>query len=216
MSHDAQHAKEVAKAELLKLEHQLMEEKKQREKELADRRALVQQKVEMNQRMEKRDKMRREMALVDGGEQGGEPGGDASLKKTMFSTAFHSALNDHVMEEEQKKITTYEEAFREIKDATGVSDVNEVIQKFLTQDDTQKRLNELAKESTTRIEQLTEEKKRIQQKVVDAKMKASSTAGNRRIVDEFEQLLSEAKVKSERIKSKYERLTKVMINVKAG
>jgi chromosome segregation ATPase len=30
MSHDAQHAKEVAKAELLKLEHQLMEEKKQR------------------------------------------------------------------------------------------------------------------------------------------------------------------------------------------
>ena len=56
MSHDAQHAKEVAKAELLKLEHQLMEEKKQREKELADRRQLVQQKVEMNQRMEKRDK----------------------------------------------------------------------------------------------------------------------------------------------------------------
>lgn len=47
MSHDAQHAKEVAKAELLKLEHQLMEEKKQREKELADRRALVQQKVGM-------------------------------------------------------------------------------------------------------------------------------------------------------------------------
>jgi hypothetical protein len=56
---------QVAKAELLKLEHQLMEEKKQREKELADRRALVQQKVEMNQRMEKRDKMRREMALVE-------------------------------------------------------------------------------------------------------------------------------------------------------
>ena len=38
-----------------------------------------------------------------------------------------------MLEEEQKKITTYEEAFRKIKDATGVSDVNEVIQKFLTQ-----------------------------------------------------------------------------------
>ncbi len=46
-----------------------MEEKKQREKELADRRALVQQKVEMNQRMEKRDKMRRYACfLVCGGE----------------------------------------------------------------------------------------------------------------------------------------------------
>ena len=41
----AQHAKEVAKAELLKQEHRLMEEKRQREKELADRRALVQQKA---------------------------------------------------------------------------------------------------------------------------------------------------------------------------
>lgn len=97
-----------------------------------------------------------------------------------------------------------------------MNDVNEIIQKFLTQEDTQKRLNELAKESTIRIEDLTSEKKRIQQKLVDAKMKASSTAGNRRIVDEFEQLLSEAKVKSERIKTKFERLTKVMINVKAG
>lgn len=110
MSHDAQHAKEVAKAELLKLEHQLMEEKKQREKELADRRALVQQKVEMNQRMEKRDKMRREMALVEGGEQ--SDAGEANMKKSLFSTAFHSALNEHVLEEEQKKITTYEVGFR--------------------------------------------------------------------------------------------------------
>lgn len=117
---------------------------------------------------------------------------------------------------EEDRVTTYEQAFRKIKEATGVSDVNEIIQKFLTQEDTQSRLNDLAKESSTRIEQLTEEKKRICQKVVDAKMKASSTAGNRRIVDEFEQLLSEAKVKSERIKTKYERLTKVMINVKAG
>lgn len=99
---------QVAKAELLKLEHQLMEEKKQREKELADRRALVQQKVEMNQRMEKRDKMRREMALVEGGEQA--DAGEANMKKNLFSTAFHSALNEHVLEEEQKKITTYEGA----------------------------------------------------------------------------------------------------------
>merc|ERR1712216_370461 len=119
-------------------------------------------------------------------------------------------------EEERQRMQDYEEAFRKIKEATGVSDVNEIIQKFLTQEDTLNRLNDLAKESQARIEQLTEERKRIQQKVVDAKMKSSSTAGNRRIVDEFEQLLSEAKVKSERIRTKYERLTKVMINVKAG
>jgi len=216
MSHDAQHAKEVAKAELLKLEHQLMEEKKQREKELADRRALVQQKVEMNQRMEKRDKMRREMALVEGGEQGGEPGGDASLKKTMFSTAFHSALNDHVMEEEQKKITTYEEAFRKIKDATGVSDVNEVIQKFLTQDETHNNLVVMTKEAQARIDALNEEKAQAKAKVEEIKYSGTGSLGSRRIVDEFESHLSEASSKCERNKQKYERIAKILINVKSG
>merc|ERR1711998_624716 len=142
--------------------------------------------------------------------------GEEVLKAQFVAAELSSQGAKHEGNREESKLTTYEQAFRKIKEATGVNDVNEIIQKFLTQEDTQKRLNELAKESTIRIEDLTNEKKRIQQKVVDAKMKASSTAGNRRIVDEFEQLLSEAKVKSERIKSKFERLTKVMINVKAG
>merc|ERR1712216_912151 len=215
MSHDAQHAKEVAKAELLKLEHQLMEEKKQREKELADRRALVRQKVEMNQRMEKRDKMRREMALVEGGEtQGGE--GDASMKKTMFSTEFHSALNEHVMEEEQKKITTYEEAFRKIKDATGVSDVNDVIHKFLTQDETHNNLVVMTKEAQARIDALNEEKAQAKATVEEIKYSGTGSLGSRRIVDEFESHLSEASSKCERNKQKYERIAKILINVKSG
>jgi hypothetical protein len=61
----------------------------------------VQQKVEISQRIEKREKGKRDLALVEGGEgQGG--GGD--IKNTMFSSAFHSALNEHVMEEETKKV----------------------------------------------------------------------------------------------------------------
>lgn len=209
-----QHAKEVAKAELLKLEHQLMEEKKQREKELADRRALVQQKVEMNQRMEKRDKMRREMALVEGGEQ--SDAGEANMKKSLFSTAFHSALNEHVLEEEQKKITTYEEAFRKIKDATGVSDVNEVIQKFLTQDETHNNLVVMTKEAQARIDALNEEKAQAKAKVEEIKYSGTGSLGSRRIVDEFESHLSEANSKCERNKQKYERIAKILINVKSG
>ncbi|EKX49393.1 hypothetical protein GUITHDRAFT_85772 [Guillardia theta CCMP2712] len=214
MSHDAQHAKEVAKAELLKLEHQLMEEKKQREKELADRRALVQQKVEMNQRLEKRDKMRREMQLVEGGEQA-DPS-ESNMKKTLFSTAFHSALNEHVLEEEQKKITTYEEAFRKIKDATGVSDVNEVIQKFLTQDETHSNLVVMTKEAQARIDALNEEKAQAKAKVEEIKYSGTGSLGSRRIVDEFESHLSEANSKCERNKQKYERIAKILINVKSG
>jgi coiled-coil domain-containing protein 151 len=44
------------------------------------------------------------------------------------------------------------------EDATGVSDVNEVIQKFLTQDETHNNLVAMTKEAQARIDQLNEEK----------------------------------------------------------
>merc|ERR1711998_116803 len=41
-------------------------------------------------------------------------------------------------------------------------------------------------------------------------------SGTRRLVDDFETLLSEANSKCERNKAKYERIAKVLVNVKAG
>ena len=56
------------------------------------------------------------------------------------------------------QVTTYEEAFRRIKEATGIEDINEVIEKFLTQDETAANLTQLTKEAQSRIEALNEEK----------------------------------------------------------
>lgn len=44
-------------------------------------------------------------------------------------------------------MSAYESAFRKIKDATGVGDINEVIQKFLTQEQTQENLLLMTKEA---------------------------------------------------------------------
>ena len=55
-------------------------------------------------------------------------------------------------------MSAYENAFRKIKDATGVGDVNEVIQKFLTQEQTHDNLVSMTKEAQSRIEQLAEER----------------------------------------------------------
>merc|ERR1711959_368326 len=120
------------------------------------------------------------------------------------------------MEDEQEKITTYEEAFRKIRDATGVSDVSEVISKFLTQEETQKRLMEMTKESQLRIDSLQEEKALAKHRVEEIKFSGNVASGTRRLVDDFETLLSEANSKCERNKAKYERIAKVLVNVKAG
>merc|ERR1711998_171941 len=214
LARDAVAARDASRAELETLRVEYEEFVRWTEDQLNEQRAKVRAREEMEQKMQAREKSRNDAALQAKGEL--DEAGENMLRQHYVAAVLGKAAAKRETHSEEDRVNTYESAFRRIKEATGVSDVSEIIQKFLTQEDTLNRLNDLAKESQARIEQLTEERKRIQQKVVDAKMKSSSTAGNRRIVDEFEQLLSEAKVKSERIRTKYERLTKVMINVKAG
>merc|ERR1719356_269767 len=57
LSHDAYHAKEMAQAELHRFEQGVMEERNQRDKEVQDKKALVETRVKMNQRLEQREKM---------------------------------------------------------------------------------------------------------------------------------------------------------------
>jgi len=214
LARDAVAARDASRAELETLRIEYEDFIAWTEDQLNEQRAKVAAREEMEAKMSQREKARADAQLEAQGEL--DQAGENELRQHYVAAVLGKAATKREAHSEEDRVNTYESAFRRIKEATGVSDVNEIIQKFLTQEDTLNRLNDLAKESQARIEQLTEERKRIQQKVVDAKMKSSSTAGNRRIVDEFEQLLSEAKVKSERIRTKYERLTKVMINVKAG
>lgn len=75
----------------------------------------------------------------DGGGEGGEARSAAAL------------------DEVAKKITSYEDAFRKIKEATGLTDVNEVIQKFMTQEETSNNLKHLTRETQAKIDALNEE-----------------------------------------------------------
>lgn len=61
-------------------------------------------------------------------------------------------------EEQERKITTYEEAMNKIKDTTGVSDIKEVVQRFLSQGETQKHLEQLKTNNDKMLVRLKEEK----------------------------------------------------------
>jgi len=199
MSHDANQSKELAKQELSKFEALVSEERKLREKELAERRALVQKKQEINADLERREKARRDamLAPTSGGE---EARGKGSSQHT---------ITEADIEEEQEKIASYEAAFREIKEATGVADVNEVIQKFITQEETHKNLLAMTKESQAKIEQLSEQKREVQERVQRLKYSVASE-------EPAAAASSQDERKSERQRVKYERLTKVLVAVKAG
>merc|ERR1719410_2883973 len=56
LSHDAYHAKEMAQAELHRFEQGVMEERNQRDREVQEKKSLVETRVKMNQRLERREK----------------------------------------------------------------------------------------------------------------------------------------------------------------
>mmetsp|Transcript_19933 Transcript_19933/g.64893 ORF Transcript_19933/g.64893 Transcript_19933/m.64893 type:complete len:579 (+) Transcript_19933:36-1772(+) len=214
MSHDANHAKEVAKAELSKVDMQLMTERGQREKDLQERRAQVRLKQEQNARMEQRDKMRKDIQAEAQGDLSVEQ--EEAMKKALVTNQLFHAENEAKMAEEQKRVTTFEEAFRKIKEATGVSDVNEVIQKFMTQEDTTKNLMSMTKEAQGRIDGLNEEREATKARMEEVKYSGAGAAGSRRIVDEYEQQLLESNGKCDRSRLKFERVARILIAMKAG
>jgi len=127
-----------------------------------------------------------------------------------------SSMSHNEAEEEKQRMQDYEEAFRRIKEATGVSDVNEVIQKFLTQEDTQDNLMNLTRENQNRIELLNEERRRLKSSVEELKFSSNGNVGRRQIADDFETHLTDATEKCDRNRGKYERLAKMLIDMKAG
>ena len=137
-------------------------------------------------------------------------------KQKSGGNQFDQSITQQRSEEEQEKLNQYEEAFRKIKEATGVSDVQEVIQKFITQEDTHRSLVEMTKEAETKIDQLNSEKNDLKSKVEELKYSGSGQLGSRRIVDEFETHLTEAQHQCDNNRQKYERVAKIVINVKAG
>ena len=200
MSHDANQAKEVAKQDLSKFESLVSEERKLREKELNERRTLVAKKQEINAELERREKARREaMGSQQAGGEAARPSGG------------QHTITEADIEEEQEKIAAYESAFREIKEATGVADVNEVIQKFITQEETHKNLLAMTRESQAKIEQLIEKKAQVQERVQKLKF---STATEDSEVPAAGEKKEDRKTEQQRVK--FERLTKVLVAVKAG
>lgn len=80
----------------------------------------------------------------------------------MFTAADDSSLAASLQEEQEQKISSYEEALAKIKDTTGVSDILEVVARFLNQGDTRTHLEQLQVEHTQMLARLREEMERLQ------------------------------------------------------
>merc|ERR1719299_370290 len=114
----------------------------------------------MNKRLEQREKMLKQQQDLD-------KASDRQLKEMSATSDLTTGISSDYAHEERQKLLDYEEAFHQIKEATGVSDVNEVIQKFLMQEDTKQNLSNLSKKNQATIDELTEACRKLRLQVAE-------------------------------------------------
>jgi coiled-coil domain-containing protein 151 len=209
LSGDANHAREVALNELDRVRGGYQEERKVRERELRESHQMVQVRRQMLDRMQQREKTRHHLTGGGGGEQH-----DSTSQAAIQNVTANMIAKERI--ETRNKIDIFENAFRKIKEATGVSDVNEVIQKIVSQEDTTENLISLTKENASKIETLNEQKRRLKSRVEEIKYSGVGGGHRRKMVDDHEDQLANSAARLERSRLKYERLSKGLIAMKAG
>ena len=206
LSGDANHAKEVALGELDRVRTGYEEERKRREREIRERNQVVLLRRQMIERAKHRDKLRAQL----------EQDGAESRAASNVSNSATQKLLAHERIEARNKIDIFENAFRRIKEATGVSDVNEVIQKIVSQEGTTENLIALTKENQMKIENMNEIKRKLKARVEEIKYSGVGGGHRRKMVDDHEDQLANSAARLERSRLKYERLSRTLISMKAG
>jgi len=223
LSGDANHAREVAQTELDHVRSGYEEERRRRDSELRERHQMVQLRKQTLERLQKREVMTHQIIAQ-------EAGGSQQDLKTNIPSVLHVSLSKERMEQ-RTKIDIFETAFRKIKEATGhssvffknttrtyigVSDVNEVIQKIVSQESTTENLMSLTKENQQKIESFNEQKIRIKMHVEEIKYSGQGGGHRRKLVDDHEELVAASATRLERCRAKHERLARMLIAIKAG
>jgi hypothetical protein len=206
LSGDANHARDVAQGELERVRSGYEDERRRREAELRERHQELALRRQTQDLLKKREKMQQDIKAEELGGGGAEGGaeGEESLRQAAALNAMTAQRISQERLEQKTKIDIFENAFRKIKDATGVSDVNEVIQKIVSQEGTTENLMLLTKENQTKIEQLNEAKGGMKTKVEEIKYSGPGGGHRRKLVDDHEEQLTSSTTRLERCRLKYD------------
>ncbi|CAJ1053804.1 coiled-coil domain-containing protein 151 [Xyrichtys novacula] len=193
----AQLSKEAAKAELQKQEEQLYKERKERERVIAHYRKKVE---ERKAQAEKADR-RGQRAAMQPDELSSEP----------------QRSSPRMAGEEEKVISTFEEAFRRIKEAAGVTDIQEIVERFISQKETHQRLEKLKEDNEKVLLQLKEQKELLSQQFQDMKYSGEAKlSSEQQLRDECEQQLQAQQRRCDTSEEGLDCLVKTLSTVRAG
>lgn len=185
LSNDANHAKEMAQQELQNARHTYEEKRTRRAGEMRERQQVVRIRKQMLDKQEKRDAKKKELL----GQQM-----DRSRRESENDLGLHpySVVDDKEREEDQdQKLNIYEETFRKIKDAMGVGDVNNVLDKIYNQKSSAANLQMLTKQNRMHLDHLKREKDALTKKTEELKFNEDIVSISRKTIEDKEEVLVE-------------------------
>jgi len=208
LSGDASHAREVAQQNLQKSKWSVEDNKNRRSRDIRERQQHVKIRKQMIKKHEKSDEERRK-AL-------GTADGTDSSDSMASPVPIGGRNSQQQIADQEHALNIYETAFRKIKDATGVSNVNEVIRKVVGQESTTENLTSLTTQNQSKMEGLSRLQESLVQEVETIKYSVPGSSKSTKKIDEQQELLYLRSSLFERTRSQFDRLALVVVSIKAG
>jgi len=160
--------------------------REKQDQKLVDIQKAIDQRASQRIRQEDMEKKREAIAARAKGDLGTEE--EERLKRMFVVRSLYSSMLEQKVQKEAADLEHMEQGFQKIKSATGISDVQEIIQKFKTKDETKHSLLQTDKQTRDRIEQLKEEKADNLAILEDATTTGMAAGGNREMYQEVDHI----------------------------
>eukprot|EP00742_Colponemidia_sp_Colp-10_P000533 GILJ01000580.1.p1 GENE.GILJ01000580.1~~GILJ01000580.1.p1 ORF type:complete len:574 (-),score=156.25 GILJ01000580.1:1098-2819(-) len=216
IANSAYEARDQAQNQLGALKQQADKEQAEFEREWRELNRLIEQDRKMKDFMKlKQEKERVETEVQQKGDMSAEE--EQNLKRRVTKGSWGIAKDKASIHISAEKVQSYEEAFAKIQAATGISDIDELVQTFINAEDQNFSLFNFVNELSNEIEILEQQIADIKTEIEKYKGQGANTDNQRKkILKDLEERLARTETKAEQYELKYQQSMKTVNSLKHG
>lgn len=215
LAQEANHAKDVALAELDKTKALALDEKEKRLKGLREKKGMAAARAKMNTALKVREEQRADRVMAMHGDL--DAAAEEQLQASVQDQRREEATLQEQAAEARRRVERFEAAFQKIREATGVKDENEVIQKIVAQKEQYHSLQQLTRDNAQRVEELHAEQAELKEHLDALKFAGGDgRAGSRQLIDSLDTQLKTSLKGLAAAKDRHDRITKTLVELRAG
>merc|ERR1719460_2632303 len=212
----AYEARDSAQQQMAALKQQADKEHSEFEKEWKELGRLIENDKKMKEFMRQKERSRNDEESAVKGDLSVDE--EQKLKKKVTKSAWGIAKDKAAINVSMEKVQTFEEAFAKIQAATGISDIDELVQNFINAEDQNFSLFNYANELSGDIEKLEAQISELKGELEQLKGVGSGQADaqKQKVLADLEEKWNSMDKKAEQHELKYQQAVKTLTAVRAG